>query len=176
MPGFRERVSALGSPGRVDTHGPTVNLAALARLSRKDLINEWSRIYRSHPPQKFRRELLVLGIAWKQQECLLGGLSAATKRQLDELARTMAEKSDLGRLRTISLRPGARLIREWDGETHEVLVVDDGFQWRGQIWASLSAIAREMTGTRWSGPRFFGLQGGKADGSRKRANRGRDIE
>ena len=73
---------------------------------------------------------------------MLGGLSAAANRQLNELARKW-EKSDLGRLRTVSLRPGARLIREWDGETHEVLVVDDGFQWRGQIWASLSAIERD---------------------------------
>ena len=57
----------------------------------------------------------------------------------------------------MSLKPGARLVRAWGGEIHEILVVEDGFLWRGKTWSSLSAIAREMTGTRWSGPRFFGI-------------------
>ena len=55
-------------------------------------------------------------------------------------------------------------MRDWNGETHEVLVTEDGFQWNGKTWASLSVIAREMTGTRWSGPRFFGLKTGQTDG------------
>jgi hypothetical protein len=59
--------------------------------------------------------------------------------------------------RTITLRPGSRLIRAWGGETHEVLVTEGGFVWRSKTWASLSIIAREITGARWSGPRFFGL-------------------
>ena len=83
--------------------------------------------------------------------------SAATKRQLKDLAQTLEVKSDLAKVRRVRLRPGARLIREWRGETHEVLVTEDGFLWRGENWRSLSVIAREMTGTRWSGPRFFGL-------------------
>ncbi len=66
--------------------------------------------------------------------------------------------------RHMSLRPGARLIREWNGETHEVLVTEEGFQWRGQKWRSLSAIAREITGTHWSGPRFFGVRTGRSHG------------
>ena len=65
----------------------------------------------------------------------------------------------------MSLKPGARLVRAWGGETHEVLVVENGFVWRGKTWASLSVIAREMTGTRWSGPRFFGLDKPKAAGA-----------
>ncbi len=104
---------------------------------------------------------LELGVAWKMQERVLGGLSAATKRQLAELARSMATKSDLAKARTVTLRPGARLVRDWGGETHEILIVEDGFLWRGKTWRSLSAIAREMTGTHWSGPRFFGLTGAK---------------
>lgn len=87
----------------------------------------------------------------------MGGLSAATKRQLAELAQTMATKSDLAKARKVTLKPGARLVRAWGGETHEVLVVEDGFLWQGKTWRSLSVIAREMTGTHWSGPRFFGL-------------------
>ena len=79
------------------------------------------------------------------------------KRQIAELARTMEAKSDLAMPRAISLKSGARLLRAWNGVTHEVLIVEDGFLWAGKTWRSLSAIAREITGTRWSDPRFFGL-------------------
>ena len=75
----------------------------------------------------------------------------------------MESKSDLAKPRSASLKRGARLVRTWGGETHEVLVVEDGFLWRGQTWRSLSVIAREMTGTNWSGPRFFGLGKAKAE-------------
>lgn len=125
---------------------------------------QWRRLYRCDPPKRLSRDLLELAVAWKLQERALGGLSGVSRRQLDELARTMSAKSDLAKARTISLKPGARLMRDWNGETHEVLVVEDGFQWRGKTWASLSAIAREMTGTQWSGPRFFGLKTGQTDG------------
>ena len=134
-------------------------IAALATMPYTELRENWQRLYRSHLPKKLSRDLLELGIAWKLQERALGGLSAATKRQIAELARTMEAKADLAKARTVSLRPGARLIREWNGETHEVLVVEDGFLWRGRTWRSLSVIAREMTGTKWSGPRFFGVGG-----------------
>ena len=70
----------------------------------------------------------------------------------------METKSDLGTPRVISLKSGARLLRAWNSLTHEVLVVEDGFLWAGKTCPSLSAIAREITGTRWSGPRFFGLK------------------
>ncbi len=137
-------------------------IAALATMPYTELRENWQRLYRSHPPKKLSRDLLELGVAWKLQERALGGLSAATRRQLDDLARTMEAKTDLAEARTVSLRPGARLIREWNGETHEVLVVEDGFRWRGKTWRSLSVIAREMTGTQWSGPRFFGVGRAKA--------------
>ena len=71
----------------------------------------------------------------------------------------MEEKGDLTKYRAAKLKPGAKLVREWRGETHDVLVVEDGFLWRGKSRRSLSSIAREITGTRWSGPRFFGLVG-----------------
>ena len=147
----------VGARKRADLDTLNAQLAALAEMDAPALRTEWRRLYRSHPPKLLRRDLLQLGVAWKLQERLLGGLSAATKRQLDELARTMATKSDLKKARKVTLKPGARLIREWNGETHEILVVEDGFQWRGTTWRSLSVIAREITGTHWSGPRFFGL-------------------
>ncbi|MFV0369508.1 MAG: DUF2924 domain-containing protein [Hyphomicrobiaceae bacterium] len=132
-------------------------LTALADMNAADLRNEWARYFRARPPCRLSRDLLKLGVAWKLQERAFGGLSKATKRQIAELTQTMATKADLTRPRAVTLRSGARLIREWNGETHEVLVVEDGFLWRGKTWRSLSVIAREITGTRWSGPRFFGV-------------------
>jgi len=154
--------STVGAPGRADTEALEAALSALASMSPADLRNEWLRHYRSRPPNRLSRDLLELGVASKLQERAFGGLSAAIKRQIAELRQTMATKADLTKARAVTLRPGARLIREWNGETHEVLVVEDGFQWRGKTWRSLSVIAREMTGTRWSGPRFFGVGKTKA--------------
>lgn len=135
----------------------TDEIAALAQVPYADLRFAWRRLYRAHPPKFLSRDLLEMGVAWKLQEREFGGHSAATKRQLKDLAQTLEAKSDLAKTRRVRLRPGARLVREWRGETHEVLVTEDGFLWRGENWRSLSVIAREMTGTRWSGPRFFGL-------------------
>lgn len=147
----------VGARKRADLDALKARLAALSEMDAPALRTEWRQLYRTHPPKLLRRDLLQLGVAWKLQERALGGLSAATKRQLAELARTMATKSDLPKARKVTLKPGARLVRAWGGETHEVLVVEDGFLWRGKTWRSLSVIAREMTGTHWSGPRFFGL-------------------
>lgn len=132
-------------------------LAAIAVMTCSELHVAWRRHYRAVPPKKMSRDILALGIAWKIQENKFGGFGAAIKRQIVELARTMEAKSDLAKPRAISLKLGARLLRAWNGVTHEVLVVEDGFLWAGRTWRSLSAIAREITGTRWSGPRFFGL-------------------
>jgi hypothetical protein len=141
---------------------PANALSALAGMTALDLRAAWRRLYRAHPPKRLSRDLLELAVAWKLQERALGGLPVTGKRQLAELAQTMEAKSDLTRARKVSLKPGARLLRTWDGKTHEVLVVEDGFLWRGETWCSLSVIAREMTGTRWSGPRFFGLTRAKS--------------
>lgn len=134
-------------------------LAYLAACSYDDLRAEWRRVYRSHPPKKISRDLLQLGVAWKLQEKVLGGLGPALKRRLAGLAETMVTEGDLAKARAVTLRPGARLVREWHGAVHEILVLDDSFQWRGERWRSLTAIAHAITGTHWSGPRFFGLAG-----------------
>ena len=110
--GARKRADALAA-----------ELATLTGLDAADLRAEWRRLYHVHPPKKLSRDLLELGVAWKLQERVLGGLSATTKRQLAELARTMATKSDLAKARTVSLRPGARLVRAWGGETHEIMAI-----------------------------------------------------
>lgn len=136
-------------------HKLTERLHALAGMEVDALREEWTRLYRSRPPTRSSRQLLELGIAWKLQEAALGGPSRTTQRQLGgpvDAAKVVAPP------RSVELKPGARLVREWRGVTHDVLVVDGGFEWRGQRWTSLSMIARKITGTRWSGPRFFGLE------------------
>ncbi len=133
-------------------------LTALAGLDTASLRREWRRLYRSHPPLHIRRELLVLAIAWKLQERVYGGLTAAQKRKLAGIAEDLRKNGDLSASPAIRMKPGLRLVREWRGETHDVLVLEDGFEWNGERRPSLSAIAREITGTHWSGPRFFGLK------------------
>ena len=134
-----------------------VKLQALAEMDYDALRAEWRRLYRAHPPKRVARDLLMLGVAWKIQEQAYGGLGAATKRRLADLAKTMERDGDVIRNRVARLKPGAKLVREWRGEAHTVIVIDDGFEWNGRHWRSLSAIAREITGVHWSGPRFFGL-------------------
>jgi hypothetical protein len=122
------------------------------------LRDEWRRLYRSNPPKRVARELLLLGVAWKVQEKAYGGHSAIVKRRLVKLSETLGENDAVNQNRTAQLKPGAKLIREWHGRTHTVIALDDGFEWQGERWRSLSVIARRITGARWSGPRFFGLR------------------
>lgn len=133
-------------------------LATLAELTTEALRTEWRQLYRVPPPPRVRRDLLLLGVAWKRQERAFGGLSAAKKRKLAALADGRDELRDVHRSRSVQIKPGARLIREWRGQAHSVFVREDGFEWQGRSWRSLSEIAREITGVRWSGPRFFGLK------------------
>ncbi len=154
------RRDALNGGGRAHPASESLpeKLAALADLDAVGLRAEWRRLYRSHPPLHIRRDLLVLAIAWKLQEKFHGGLTAAQKRRLADMAEDLKKGGDLSAGPAIRLKPGSRLVREWRGKTHDVLVLEDGFEWNGERRHSLSAIAREITGTRWSGPRFFGLQ------------------
>jgi hypothetical protein len=96
------------------------------------------------------------------QEQVLGDLKPATRRRIARAADDIAA----GRAPSKSpstIKAGTRLLREWQGVVHEVIVLEDGFRYRGRTWRSLSAVAREITGTRWSGPLFFGLKGGRHD-------------
>lgn len=137
----------------------TARLQALEQMDYTTLRSEWRRLYRAPAPKRVARNLLMLGIAWKIQEQAYGGLSAANKRRLADLAKTMDRDGDVTRNRVTRLKPGAKLVREWHGKTHTVTIIDEGFEWKGRHWRSLSAIAREITGVHWSGPRFFGLNG-----------------
>lgn len=131
-------------------------LAAVEKMDSKALRAQWRKLYRRDPPHA-PRKLLLLAVAYRIQEQAYGGLKAGVKRRLKTLGESTDASGEIVRTRISRLKPGARLIREWGGDTHTVIVLDKGFKWRGESWRSLSAIARTITGTQWSGPRFFGL-------------------
>ena len=132
-------------------------LARLPTLTSPELRAEWHRLYGSEAPARIGRDLLIAAIAHRLQERELGGLRPVLRRRLLGLAENVARGGEAVPAAP-QLKPGTRLIREWQGRTHEVTVVADGFQWQGAHYASLSRIARAITGTRWSGPLFFGLK------------------
>ena len=127
-------------------------LAALAKLDRTALLERWRRAFGRDAPQRLSRTLMEKAIAYDLQTKAFGGLSSRTRRALRAAAKADG-RSSLSKLPS----RGTRLIREWHGTVHEVEVLEDGYLWRGERHRSLSAIARAITGTKWSGPRFFGL-------------------
>jgi len=139
-------------------------LAALPGLSRDALKDRWKELYGTPAPSHLGRLLMVRAIAYRIQEQALGGLDPATCRQLDRAAKDLARGREPMATRAVAIEPGTRLLREWQGVVHEVIVLEPGVQYRGKTWPSLSAVAREITGTRWSGPLFFGLRGRVGDG------------
>lgn len=154
----------------------SARLEALGTMDRDALIAEWKRQFRATPPDRIRRDLLELAIAWKLQERALGGPKKSLAAELRSLAEDLAATGDIRRARAPRLKAGARLVREWGGNIHEVTVTETGFIWKGEVWTSLSAIAGEITGTRWSGPRFFGLATGSRAAGRNRAHPGAEQE
>jgi hypothetical protein len=127
-----------------------------ADASLDELRREWRRLYHNDAP-RISRDLLILGIAYRLQEIQHGGLGKATLRKLRTLAKTLRTTGRIGPTPGLSLKPGARLVREWNGRTYTVSVTEDGFGYAGTNYPSLSKIAKKITGAHWSGPRFFGL-------------------
>jgi hypothetical protein len=133
-------------------------LVRLPELDLGELRQQWRALYKADASPHLSRELLVRAVAYRMQEAALGGLRPKRQRQLRHFAQQLKESGE-GRIRSRhELKPGTRLVREWRGRTHEVLVLDDGFSWQGTPYRSLSALARKITGTAWSGPLFFGLK------------------
>ena len=114
----------------------------------------WRAAFKKEPPGALTRDLLVRQIAWHIQEKAFGGHDAAILRLLDAYGRRDADKVVLFR----RLKPGTSVVREYQGVRHIVTNSEGGFVWEGKTYDSLSAIAREITGSRWNGPRFFGLR------------------
>lgn len=121
---------------------------ALEALDLHGLRDEWRRRY-VDPPTMRSVELLARLLAWRIQVDAFGGL--------DKVAIRLLNSDQVAKHRPL-LQPGTRVAREWQGRRHQVDVVDDGFRYAGSTYRSLSQIAREITGTRWNGLRFFGLR------------------
>ena len=133
-------------------------LSRLPMLDLDELREEWRRLNKTDASPRLSRDLLVRAVAYRLQELALGGLRLEPQRQLRQIAMELNQTGAA----TTRLRPllpsGTRLMREWRGRRYEVVVLDAGFSWQGTHYRSLSAIARTITGTAWSGPLFFGLK------------------
>jgi len=137
--------------------GLDAQLAALEVESLPQLRADWERLTGRPPPTELRRDLLMRALAYKLQERASGGLDRATRKRLAQIAASIERGQTHGLASAPRLRPGTALTRDWQGRAHTVLVLDQGFEYAGQTYRSLSEIARAITGTRWSGPAFFGL-------------------
>ena len=133
-------------------------LARLPKLDLRELRQQWRALYKADASPHLSRELLLRAVAHRMQEVALGGLRPHSQRQLLRIAREFNETGAANTRPRAELKPGTRLMREWQGRTYDVLVLDGGFSWQDTHYRSLSALARTITGTAWSGPLFFGLK------------------
>jgi hypothetical protein len=136
--------------GQAANRQNAVSEEALSRLPTLDIAElrqQWRSLYKTQAPPNLSRELLVRAVAYRMQELVLGRLRSEPRRQLLRIAQQFQQTGEATIRARPQLKPGTRLVREWQGRTYEVLVLDGG---------SLSAIARKITGTAWSGPLFFG--------------------
>jgi hypothetical protein len=136
--------------------------ADLERISRapiKELRERWRATFRGEPPPAFGPDLLRRSIAYRLQEKRYGGLSVPVQRQLNSLVKAFAKRPDGHIQMPKRIKSGSVLVRLWKGKSYLVMTLDDGFAFEGRNYDSLSVIAREITGTRWNGPAFFGLRG-----------------
>jgi hypothetical protein len=141
---------------RVAAHAIERELDRIRSLTLEKLRLEWRRLYHGDTP-KISRDLLVLALGYRLQEIEHGGLGKSTRRKLQTIAKALRTTGQVGPTPSLSLKPGARLVREWRGSTHNVTVTEDGFEYAGTSYQSLTKIAKKITGAHWSGPRFFGL-------------------
>jgi len=145
-------------------------LDSLGSLPIRELKQQWRSLYSSEPPHRISRELLTRAVAYRIQEQAFGGLKPSTRRLLERLA------SDARCGRPLKIAPaapasaGTVLMRDWQGATHEVRVLDRGVLYKRKRYGSLSEVARLITGSRWSGPLFFGLRS-KRQGVTSRASK-----
>jgi hypothetical protein len=136
------------------------NIETLNDLDGATLKALWSERFGCAPPLRARKSLLVDCLAYRIQEQAFGGLALSIRTRLKKLANDVAEGKKPDLLFRPTIKPGTRLIRSWGGETHEVQVLEAGFTYRDRQYSNLSEIARVITGSRWSGPLFFGLKRG----------------
>ena len=143
-------------PGRAEVAEVDQQIAELVDRSTHELRLAWRQLHRTEPPQGLSRDLLIRALAHQLQEQSYGGASRALRRRSAQSDRRAREGRRVLRSRLVP-KTGTTLVREWRGHTHAVLVREDGFEYEGQPYRSLSVIAERITGAHWSGPRFFGL-------------------
>jgi hypothetical protein len=145
-------------------------ITALQSLDVRRLKTRWRTLYGTEAPARFSRDLLIRAVAYRMQERALGGLKPAARRLFQRVAAAAHVRRPVKVVPLRALEPGAILIREWNGVKYKVVVLEDGFSFHEQHYRSLSAVARFITGSRWSGPLFFGLKNrtktGADDGAR----------
>jgi hypothetical protein len=137
-------------------------IAGLPKLSHAELKSLWREYFGVEPPA-YRRGFLVRGLAHRIQELTYGGLKPVYQARLDAMIEGTEKPNGSGRpgrrpRQEVNLLEGTKLVREWRGVTHEVTVIEGGYEHQGKRYRSLSAVARAITGTQWSGPLFFGLR------------------
>jgi len=143
-------------PRRADGAELERDIAGLVDRPMQDLRLAWRRLHRTGPPPDLSRDLMIRALAHQLQERAEGGASPALRRRLQGLAGEF-EKGGASFDPGIVPKTGTMLVRQWRGHTHTVLVREDGFEYEGQHYRSLTVIAKRITGAHWSGPRFFGL-------------------
>lgn len=132
-------------------------LNVIEAMNLDDLREQWEKLSGNKPPRAMSKELLRLAVAYRLQEQEFGGLSRRTSLRLRALSN--GGRGKVASVPSSQLKPGAKLLREWNGKVHEVSALEDGrYAYAGKVWRSLSEIARAITGVRWSGPRFFGTK------------------
>ena len=140
----------------VDPRAIECEIDRIRSLGLEELRREWRRLHRGEPP-RISRDLLVLALGYRLQEIERGGLGKSTRRKLQTMAKALRTTGRVGPAPSLSLKPGARLVRQWRGRAHTVTVTEEGFDYAGTNYSSLTKIAKTITGAHWSGPRFFGL-------------------
>jgi hypothetical protein len=150
------RANRTHRPGSRDIAEVDRQIAQLLDRTTQELRLAWRQLYRTGPPAGLSRDLLIRALAHQLQERTQGGAGAALRRRLRTLA-TEFEKGSTSFASGVVPKTGARLVRQWRGHTHTVVVGENGFEYEGQRYRSLTVIAERITGTHWSGPRFFGV-------------------
>jgi hypothetical protein len=142
----------------VNTSALVHEIAALGQATAANLRERWRVLYRTEPPPRISRDLLIRALAHRIQERALGGLKPSTRRLLAKAADDASARRPIELAPQPTLKSGTVLLREWHGTQHQVIVREDGIVFQGKPYTSLSKVAYRITGTKWSGPRFFGLK------------------
>ena len=146
-------------PRAIDREALAAEIAGLSKLGIDELRERWKSTYGKVPTRELGRSFLTRAIAYRLQERAYGGLKPSTRRLLVRFGEETASGSSPKKKPQIrKAQPGTILIREWQGNAHRVTMLDEGVSFNGKRYRSLSEVAREITGSRWSGPRFFGLR------------------